>query len=354
MLESLGQAKAAMSQASLPPGQQLVSSGKWPAMGEAPPEVDRSGWRVAVAGDVQEPCTFTLADLQGLPQIEQSVDIHCVTRWSKLGARFTGVRLAKLLDLARPTSSAKFVSFVAKSARGHSTSLPLTDALALDSLVALAVDGVPLDAEHGGPVRAIVPGRYFYKSLKWLWQIDLLATDRLGFWEATAGYHNEADPWREQRYMAPGLSKQQAKAILDGRNIAGRDLRSLNAEGTDLSGLIAKGALLRDANFRDCRLAGGNFDEANLTNAHFQRADLRGATLRNADLEGANFAGADLRGACLSGARLLAATFVEAGNSPGQAPQAALFDAQTQLDREVLQVLSAAQCVFIEGILART
>ena len=217
-----------------PPGQQWVAQGKWPTMGERSPRADRAPWQVEVTGAVARPCTFSLSELQGMPRRERTVDVHCVTRWSKPQVRFAGVPLAALLEIAAPHSAARFVSFVARSARGHSTSLPLADAMALDALVALDADGAALASEHGGPVRMVVPDRYFYKSLKWLERVELLEVDRLGYWEATAGYHNAADPRLEQRYMAPGLSKAEARAILAQRDISNRDLRSLDCAGTRL------------------------------------------------------------------------------------------------------------------------
>ena len=291
---------------SLPPGQQLVAAGKWPVMGERAPRGDASPWRVSIGGRVERPLVLSLGELRARTQVERVVDIHCVTRWSKPGVRFAGVPLAELLASVRPTSDARFVSFVARSDRDHSTSLPLADAVELEALVALAADGKPLGSEHGGPVRLVVPGRYFYKSLKWLEHVELLAADRLGFWEATAGYHNEADPWRQQRYIASGVSPAEARAILAGRDLRGKKLLGLRAAGCDLAGLQAQHAVLRDADFRDCNLAGACFDGANLTNAHFQGARLQGASFRDADLEGAGFERADLRGACLLASSLLA------------------------------------------------
>ena len=126
---------------------------------------------------------------------------------------------------------------------GHSTSLPLEDARQLDVLIALNFAGVPITSEHGGPVRSVTPGRYFYKSLKWLIGIELLAEDRLGYWEASAGYHNRADPWHEERYVASGLSKQDAAQIFAERDLSGRELVSLDGSDRDLSGLQARGAL---------------------------------------------------------------------------------------------------------------
>ena len=296
----------------LPPGQQLAAPGKWPVVGERASAVSDEPWRVEIVGQVQKPCLLSLEALRAMPQREQAIDIHCVTRWSKPSMAFRGVPLAALIEQAHPTAAARFVSFVARSERGHSTSLPLADALRLESIVAFEADGRPLPPEHGGPVRLVVPSRYFYKSLKWLTRIELLESDRLGYWESEAGYHNTADPWHEQRYLASTISKTAAQAILAQRDLQERDLRGLSAAGRDLAGLKAARAQLRDADFRRCDLSGASFDGANLSNAHFEAARLRGATFRHADLEGANFDGADLRGAVLLADSITAATFAGA------------------------------------------
>jgi DMSO/TMAO reductase YedYZ molybdopterin-dependent catalytic subunit len=330
----------------LPPGQQLVAPGKWPPMGERLPRAGDSPWNVQVCGEVEQPCGYSLGELNALGNVEQTIDLHCVTRWSKLGVPFGGVKLATLIERARPTEAAKFVSFVARSERGHSTSLPLADALSLRTIVALTAEGVPLSIERGGPVRVIVPGRYLYKSLKWLERIELLAADRLGYWEVNAGYHNSADPWLQQRYIASRLSKSEAQAILADRNVAGRELLSLDATGHDLAGLDARGALLRNADFRGCRLSGAKFDGANLTNAQLQGADLADASLVDADLEGVNFAAADLRGASLLGASFVGASF---GSS---AADAVTVDSRTRLPRTCLDDLTPDQCELLSQVLA--
>ncbi len=264
-------------------------------------------------------------------------------------ARFSGVPLAELLRGAEVDSTARFISFVARSERAHSTSLPLADALGLGTVVALNFEGTPLAAEHGGPVRTIVPGRYFYKSLKWLERIELLTEDRLGYWEAQAGYHNTADPWLEERYIAPSLTKQQAQALIAARDFSGRDLLSINAAGHDLSGLVARNAVLRNADFRRSNLRRACFDGANLTNSHLESADLREATFRGADLEGANFAGADLRGADLSAASLFGTTFVEERDGEPLPETAARFDAATRLALEQIEALTPVQGAFVRG-----
>ena len=226
----------------LPPRQQLAAPGKWPTVGERTAESPAGAWRVNVCGLVARPLDLTMDELRSFPAVERSVDIHCVTRWSVLGVRFTGVRLADVLAAAEPRQDAKFVSFRAYSARHHSTSLPLADALAQDTLVVWQCEGEPLAQAHGGPVRVVVPGRYFFKSVKWLRAIELLPEDRLGYWEREAGYHNVADPWRQQRYMAPSISRHEMQAVLAGRDFSARDLRSLDARFHDLRGLNARGA----------------------------------------------------------------------------------------------------------------
>jgi hypothetical protein len=281
------------------------------------------------------------------------VDIHCVTRWSRLGVAFSGVPLAALVAQARPSPAVRFASFVARSARHHSTSLALDEALALDTLVVLAADGEPLSELHGGPVRTVVPGRYFYKSLKWLARIELLETDRLGYWENDAGYHNHGDPWREERYMAPRLTRGEMLAALAGRDFSGRDLRSLDARGRDLSGLDAQNALLRDADFRGCRLERARFDGANLSNAHFEGSGLTKATFLSADVEGASFVGADLRGADFSGASLFGCSFVAETAAADDSFPAAILDRKTRIDGSALEQLTPLQAAFVAAAMSR-
>lgn len=345
---------AAQPKVKLPPGQQLVARDKWPVMGQREAAPWQEPWRVSVAGLVGRPREFTLDELRSLPRFEAEVDIHCVTRWSRPAVRFAGVTLAEVLRPTDPLETARFVSFVAHTDRDHSTSLLLDDALRLGALLAWEADGQPLAAAHGGPLRVVVPGRYFYKSLKWVARIELLAEDRLGYWEATAGYHNTADPWREQRYMQPSLSRAEMRQVLAARDVSGRDLRGLAAADHDLQGLNAQGALLRDADFRRARLAGADFRRANLTNAHFNGADLRGAKWNGADCEGADFCGADLRGADFSGASLVAAMFCPEADGQPLAGPAALLDHTTRLPGECLDQLTPLQAAWIARWLPRT
>lgn len=326
----------------LPPGQQFVAPGKWPLVGEKSPDDRDDLWTVTVAGCVEREKTWSLDELRSLPQVERLVDIHCVTRWTKLDARFRGVRLSEMLQVSCPTLDAQFVSFVARSPRAHSTSLPLHTLLKLDAIIAWEYDGQPLSTDHGGPVRVVVPGRYFYKSLKWLERIELLAFDRLGYWESAAGYHNEADPWREQRFLAARLTKQQMQQILQTRNFAGLDLLGLDARGHDLSGLNARGALLRNANFNNARLVDSCFAGANLSGAHLQGCDLRNADFLEGNLEGTDFAGADLRGCDFRRASLIAATFIAPALT-------AKIDGSTRFDPEVFEQLMPEQVEFLRA-----
>ena len=333
----------------LPPNQQLVSAGKWPVVGEKAPRRSDTPWIVEVCGLVRNPRIWSLNDLLRIPHSEFRVDIHCVTRWSRPGSRFRGIPLETLLAESAPEESARFVSFVARSERNHSTSLSLEDARNLGTFIALEFEGAPISEEHGGPVRTVTPGRYFYKSLKWLERIELLAEDRLGYWEAEAGYHNTGDPWLEQRYMAPTIDRRDAQRLIESRDFSNRDLRSIDASGRDLDGLNARNALLRDADFRKASLRGADFDSANLSNAHLQGANLQDAVFAGADVEGADFTGSDLRGADFTGASLFGATFA----SESADPDSALMDATTGIPPESLAALTEFQQQIVLGLLKR-
>ena len=339
-----------MSNPKLPPGQQLAAPGKWPLVGERQPAPPPETWSLTITGCVESPATWTLAELLAMPQVERWIDIHCVTRWSKLQAKFRGVLLTDLLKLVRPTPLAQFVSFIAHSTREHSTSTSLADAVELETLVALAFDDQPLTIEHGGPVRTVVPHRYFYKSVKWLRRIELLSEDRLGFWEASAGYHNHADPMFEERFVAPKISKQESRQILDQRDISGRELMGIDGSQRDLTGLMARDSLLRNANFQRAQLQRACFDRANLSNAKFQAADLRGTTFVGADLEGADFCDADLRRADLRGASLFGTTFVD--DTIKDATAKTQIDSTTQIDLESIAALAPIQAEFVRRCLS--
>lgn len=338
-------------ESSLPPGQQLVAPGKWPIIGERHPSSLQEPWCLSLTGCVANPETFTLEQLRAMPQSNHVLDIHCVTRWSKLGVEFGGVWLKDLLALVEPLDEARFVSFVSRSERRHSTSLTIETAIKQSTMIALSVDGNPLNVDHGGPIRNIVPGRYFYKSVKWLEGIELLTHDRLGFWEAESGYHNEADPWSEQRYMAPSIDRRKAIELIETRDFSNQDLRSIDASDRNLEKLNATHALLRDANFARTNLTGANFTKANLSNAHFHNANLRDAAFVDTDIEGADFSGADLRGTDFRGSSLIGASFVSTNDGE---PLAAIIDESTVLPDETLAPLFPAQLEFVKQKLGRS
>jgi DMSO/TMAO reductase YedYZ molybdopterin-dependent catalytic subunit len=161
------------------------------------PRTDLATWDFKISGEVAEPLTLTYDELQALPQTEITIDIHCVTRWSRFDTSFRGVHWRELAALVRPKPSARFV--LAQAEQGFTANIPL-EALEDDkSLIAWEADGAPLEAEHGWPLRLVVPSRYFWKSAKWLRGLELLSADQPGFWERY-GYHNDADYWKEQRY----------------------------------------------------------------------------------------------------------------------------------------------------------
>jgi DMSO/TMAO reductase YedYZ molybdopterin-dependent catalytic subunit len=182
--------------ARLPPGQYLTE--KWPVLHAGTvPKTDLSTWDFKVFGEVEEPLTLSYDELQALPQTEITIDIHCVTRWSRFDTSFKGVHWRELAKLVRPKPSARFV--LAHAEQGFTSNLPLEALEDDDALVAWEAHGEPLEPDHGWPLRLVVASRYFWKSAKWLRGLELLASDQQGFWERY-GYHNDADYWKEERY----------------------------------------------------------------------------------------------------------------------------------------------------------
>ncbi len=179
----------------LPPGQRVIHALR--PMGGEPGDPNPSNFRLRVHGAVEAPFELTLAELMAQPQAELALDVHCVTTWSVLGAKFKGVRVADLAARAKPKPSARHVIF--ESAHDYTSNIALRDALKPSVLVAHQLDGAPLARAHGAPVRAIVPDFYFWKSAKWLTGIRFSECDEPGYWE-TRGYNNHADPWKEERY----------------------------------------------------------------------------------------------------------------------------------------------------------
>jgi DMSO/TMAO reductase YedYZ molybdopterin-dependent catalytic subunit len=322
----------------LPPRQQKVGPDKWPFVGEGPPEDWDQPWTLSIAGECATPLAWSLEELRSQPRTSRTLDIHCVTRWSKFDVTFVGVRLVELLSQVQASETARFASFIARSDRHHSTSLSLSDIYEHDPLIAWEVDDQPLSKEHGGPLRLVTPGKYFYKSLKWLERIELLSHDRLGYWEQEAGYHNHADPWREERYIASQLTKKQVAQLLEVLNFEHLDLLGFDGQGRTLNALKARGAKLRDANFEEASLVGADFRGANLSNANLRNANLQRAIFDGADLEGADLSGANLAEASLLGASLFGANFVD---EDGQYP--ATFSSPQQIHPDQLRMLTDRQ-----------
>ncbi|GAA2293828.1 sulfite oxidase-like oxidoreductase [Actinomadura luteofluorescens] len=179
----------------LPPGQYLTED--FPVLSAGPtPRIPEEEWELTVATETGGQYRWTWRELLDLPFETPHVDIHCVTKWSKLGTDWQGVSLDVLLEDVETAADFALVS----SYGGYTTNLPLEDLLNGQAWIVYRYDGEDLAPEHGGPVRLLVPHLYFWKSAKWLRGIDLLTENEPGFWE-TAGYHDYGDPWREQRYQ---------------------------------------------------------------------------------------------------------------------------------------------------------
>jgi DMSO/TMAO reductase YedYZ molybdopterin-dependent catalytic subunit len=178
----------------LPPGQYLADG--FPVLSAGPTQhVDAADWTFTITTETDRRSTWSWDDLVAMPVEDIVVDLHCVTRWSKLQTRWRGVPVDAFFQEVETT--ADFV--MAHSYGGYTTNLPLADLLGGKAWVAFEYDDAPLAAEHGGPVRLLVPHLYLWKSAKWLTGLTMMPSDRPGFWEGF-GYHNYGDPWREERY----------------------------------------------------------------------------------------------------------------------------------------------------------
>jgi DMSO/TMAO reductase YedYZ molybdopterin-dependent catalytic subunit len=178
----------------LPPGQYLVRD--FPVLTSGPtPHTPLEEWSFSILGAVDDPRTWTWEQFRALPSETITTDIHCVTKWSKLDTVWEGVSLDVLLDGIE--TSADYVSAFCDG--GYTANLPLEDVMDGKAWVAFAYDGEPLEPEHGGPARLLVPHLYLWKSAKWVRGLRLTDEDEPGFWESH-GYHNRGDPWREERY----------------------------------------------------------------------------------------------------------------------------------------------------------
>ncbi len=317
----------------LPPRQQVTQ--KFPVVGEREPDaaaLDPERWRLTASGEVEQPRIWTYDAVQQMPQVEVTHDIHCVTRWSRLACRWRGIAFETLAAQVRPTAKARFVQFIAYSARQHDSTLPLDVCLNDGVLLAWAMDDQPLSVPHGYPLRVVAPTRYFYKSVKWVRELRFLETDIIGYWER-GGYHNNGDFWQEERYVSGNLNAAQVERLRRSGNFRPhRDqvLLSLDLSGVDFAGLDLSEVQLKHCTLAGCPLQGANLQGANLTNSDLRHANLQGADLSGADLEGALFMGADLRHCSLRDARLAAAEFCRAGEPSAQVEGLDLRGAMTE------------------------
>ena len=200
-----------------PPGQVLTT--KWPVLTYGrTPRFDPRKWSFRAFGLVEEEKTWSWEELQALPRVEVACDIHCVTRWSRLDNRFEGVSVREIVRRVRPKPEAKYVMVHADP--DYTTNIALAELVDDDVILALKHNGQPLTAEHGGPLRLVVPKLYFWKSAKWLRGFEFLDLNPPGFWEVN-GYHMHADPWKDERY-----SDQETRAMQQMRAEAARKLRA--------------------------------------------------------------------------------------------------------------------------------
>ena len=188
--------KLAKAEGRLPPGQSLTL--KWPVLHYGSvPHFDEATWDFKISGEVTAPVKLSWKEFRGLPQTHVTSDFHCVTRWSRLDNLWNGVLFTDVLKLVEPQAGAKYV--LVQGEEGYTANIPLADLRRVDVLFAFEHDGQPLAAEHGGPLRLVVPHLYAWKSVKWVRGFMLLSAETLGFWERH-GYHAYGDPWKEERY----------------------------------------------------------------------------------------------------------------------------------------------------------
>ena len=185
----------------LPPGQSLTQ--KFPVLTYGPnPKFDPKTWDLRVFGEVEKPMRWTWDEYLALPTVTITTDIHCVTRWSKFDTTWTGVKFTDFVKLFGVKDTARYV--IAHCDYGYTTNLPIEAMMEDDVLLTHIYEGQPLEPDHGGPLRTLVPKRYFWKSAKFLRALEFSKEDKPGFWEK-AGYHNDGDPWKEERYGRRGF-----------------------------------------------------------------------------------------------------------------------------------------------------
>jgi DMSO/TMAO reductase YedYZ molybdopterin-dependent catalytic subunit len=192
----LGKHRQAGPSERIPPGQYLTSD--FPVLSAGPtPHTPLEQWSFEIKGLVKQPVRWSWGEFQKLPTRSFTVDIHCVTKWSKLDTQWEGVSVDALLEAVDIDPKAQFM--VAYCDGGYTTNMPLQDVTGGKAFVGFQYNGMPLRPEHGGPARLVVPHLYFWKSAKWVRGLNLIEKDEPGFWESL-GYNNHGDPWKEERY----------------------------------------------------------------------------------------------------------------------------------------------------------
>ena len=190
------QGRSRIANDAVPPGQYVTDD--FPVLTAGPTvDIAKADWRLTVTDGIASK-SYDWVALHKLEMVEVTTDIHCVTHWSKLDTVWEGVSIATLFDDA---GMGDFDFALVTSYGDYSTNLPVVDLTDHDAMIAVKYDGAPIETEHGGPVRLLVPHLYLWKSAKWVREIQLSDQEDQGFWEA-AGYHNYGDPWREQRYYS--------------------------------------------------------------------------------------------------------------------------------------------------------
>ena len=200
----------------LPPGQVLTR--KWPVLSYGvTPRLDLATWTFRCFGLVEQPMTWNWTEFQALQTASVDCDMHCVTHWTLLDSHFEGVPIRRVLELVRPKAEAKYVLVHADP--DYTTNVALADLDDEDVLLATRWNGAPLEPDHGGPCRLLIPKLYLWKSAKWVRTLEFLDVNVPGFWEDN-GYHMHADPWAEERY-----ADQETHAMQQMRAEAARRLR---------------------------------------------------------------------------------------------------------------------------------
>jgi DMSO/TMAO reductase YedYZ molybdopterin-dependent catalytic subunit len=178
----------------LPPGQYIETD--FPVLSLGPtPQINKNEWELKISGLVDEKKEYNWTTFNALPVTEITADIHCVTKWSKFDTKWTGVTFDEILKNVKPEAT----HLIAHSSDGYTTNIPIKDLENGQAIVAVKYEGLDIPAVHGGPVRIVLPHLYFWKSAKWVNELEFTDHDEPGFWEVR-GYHNYGDPWKEERY----------------------------------------------------------------------------------------------------------------------------------------------------------